>query len=252
MDPSKIASLFFKKMIRLCGMPKTIVSYRNIKFMSYLWKALSKLIGTKLQFFSACHPQTDDRDQPNLVKFTSRLVGSHITSWDQVLPTTELAYTSSVNRSTGRSSFDIVLLNEASIAYRLDFTSFSQEVDSVHKEMFEVHEKASWKIALSNENYKTRADLHIRDLEFKEGDTVMVQLMRERFLKEKYHKLHSQSVGPYKLPEMLGSNACVLKLPDDLKISSIFNVEDLSINHGHQEDESSEVRDLRLSPIPKV
>ncbi|GJP69736.1 hypothetical protein CLOP_g735, partial [Closterium sp. NIES-67] len=53
------AQLFIANVIRLHGLPTTIISDRNPKFTSNLWRHLWDQFGTKLQFFSAYHPQTD-------------------------------------------------------------------------------------------------------------------------------------------------------------------------------------------------
>jgi hypothetical protein len=51
--------LFFKEIIRLHGMPNTIIYDRDTKFLNHFWKTLWAKLGAKFLFSTTCHPQTD-------------------------------------------------------------------------------------------------------------------------------------------------------------------------------------------------
>ena len=55
-DASHVADLFFKEVVRLYGIPKSIVSDCYTKFLSYFWKNLWKKLESKLLFSAKCHP----------------------------------------------------------------------------------------------------------------------------------------------------------------------------------------------------
>ena len=110
-DGSRVAKIFFDGVVKLHGLPKTIVSNKDFKFTSYFWKTLWHMLCTKLKFFTAFHPQTDGQSEvvnKSLGNLLRTLVGEHIGSWDLKLSIVEFAYNSSVNRTIGKSPHEIV------------------------------------------------------------------------------------------------------------------------------------------------
>jgi len=55
-DASYVADLFFKEIVWIHGLPLSIVSDRDVKFIGHFWRTLWKKLGTNLSFSSAYHP----------------------------------------------------------------------------------------------------------------------------------------------------------------------------------------------------
>ncbi len=94
----KLVKLYINEIVRLHGVPVSIISDRNPRFTSRFWGRLQRALGTRLNFSTAFHPQTDG--QPGrVIKILEDMLWTCVIefegSWDKHLPLNEFAYNNS-------------------------------------------------------------------------------------------------------------------------------------------------------------
>jgi len=234
-DASHIAELFFREVVRLHGMPRTIVSDRDTKFVSHFWRVLWGKLGTKLLFSTTCHPQTDGQTEVvnrTLGTLLRALVGKNLNAWEDCLPFIEFAYNRAIHSSTGYSPFELVYgFNPLTV---LDLVSLptneflSLDGEKKAKLVKELHEKAKERIERRNKTYADSANKGRKDVQFQKGDWVWVHFRKERFPLQRKNKLQPRGDGPFQVVEKINNNAYKIDLPGEYNVSSTFNVSDLS------------------------
>jgi len=55
-DASPFVNLYFKEIVRLYVIPRSMVSDRDTKFLSHFWLTLWGKFGSHLKFSTTCHP----------------------------------------------------------------------------------------------------------------------------------------------------------------------------------------------------
>jgi len=63
MSVAMLAEIYIEQIVRLHGIPSSIVSDQEPRFTSKFWKSLQAALGTKLRLSSAYHPQADGQTE---------------------------------------------------------------------------------------------------------------------------------------------------------------------------------------------
>ena len=98
-----------KEIFRLHGLPKEIISDRDTKFTSNFWKGLFADLGTKMNFSTAYHPQTDgktERVNHVLEDMLHMYVMDKPSKWEDYLHLVEFAYNNGQQASLGMSPYE--------------------------------------------------------------------------------------------------------------------------------------------------
>ena len=105
-----ITWLILKEVMRLHGIPESIVSDRDTKFTSIFWKEIHRLMGSKLLMSTAFHPQMDGATEEanrSIAQILCTVVSNNQKDWLSKCPMVEFAINSSVNATTGYAPFEL-------------------------------------------------------------------------------------------------------------------------------------------------
>jgi len=235
MDAVRIAHLYFREIVHLHGVPRSTTSYQDTKFISSFWRSLWGKLGTKLNFSSAYHPQTDGQTKVvnrSLGNILRCLAGTKPKHWDLAIPQVEFANNRSKRRTTGMRPFEIVYGQNPSGVLDLApvprIGRLNPKADELADHLRGIHEQVKLSIQESNDKYKARVDRHRRHVLFDVGDFVWAVLTRDWFPVGEYNKLKERKIGPCEILQKINDNAYRLRLPSHLKTSNVFNVKHLS------------------------
>jgi hypothetical protein len=105
----KYAEIYLDQIVRLHGIPKTIISDRGAQFVAWFWEQLHDALGTKLIRSSAYHPQTDgqtERVNQILEDMLRACVLQYDKNWDKCLSLAEFLYNNSYQTSLKMAPFE--------------------------------------------------------------------------------------------------------------------------------------------------
>ncbi|GJQ90259.1 RNA-directed DNA polymerase [Tanacetum coccineum] len=218
------ARLFFQEVVRLHGVPKSITSDWDSKFLTHFLLTLWRRLGTSLNFSSTTHPQMDGQTE-----VVNRSLGNMIRCF-----------------STGFSRFEVVY--KTSLRHMVDLVDLpgkkNVQANRMVEEVQATHEVVRANITKANAKYKIAADKHRQKKLFQVGDEVMVFLRKEHFRVGTYSKLQPKKYGAYKILRNINDNDYVVDLLNTMSILKTFNV--LGIYEFHSVD-VNDGKHLRMS-----
>ncbi|KAL0561587.1 hypothetical protein IC582_002021 [Cucumis melo] len=228
---SKWAQLYMSEIVRLHGVPVSIVSDRDARFTSKFWKGLQTAMGTRLDFSTAFHPQTDGQTERLNQVLEDMLRACALEfpgSWDSHLHLMEFAYNNSYQATIGMAPFEALYGKccRSSVCWdevgeqRLMGPELVQSTN-------EAIQKIRSRMHTAQSRQKSYADVRRKDLDFEVGDKVFLKVapMRGVLRFERRGKLSPRFVGPFEILERIGPVAYRLALPPSLStVHDVFHV----------------------------
>lgn len=254
-----VAAKFVEFVVKLHGIPKTIVSDRDPVFVSAFWKDLWRLSGTKLCMTSAYHPQSDGQTEVVnrcIEQFLRCFVHNRPHQWCSMLPWAEFWYNTTFHSSIGMTPFKAMYGREPPLlaGYESGSTPI-QELDAQLVERDALLGDLKKHLEAAANRMKQVADAKRRDVTFAVGDWVFLRLQPYRqhsIFRRTSQKLSTRYYGPFQIEARVGPVAYRLKLPEGTKVHSVFHVSLLKQRVGTDTPTSGILPPLRTNGLLRL
>jgi transposase InsO family protein len=107
----KLARLYINNILKLHGVPKSLIFDRGTQFVSKFWRSLHKALKTKLDYSSAYHPQTDDQTErvnQVLEDMLRACALAYDKCWEDNLAFVEFSYNNGFHASLKTTPFEVL------------------------------------------------------------------------------------------------------------------------------------------------
>ena len=238
------AKNFVNSVVRLHGMPSTIISDRDVRLRAHFWRALQQRLGTDLRFTTAHTPNSNGK-----VERVNMRLGDVLRSvcqfsgkdWADNLDLCEFAINGTESKATGVSPFFANYARELKTPADLGRPTLQVPAAQEFADaMFATITHTRDALERAKRKYDVQVGKKRRPAErFAPGDRVMLAT-RHLNLKIESRKLTSKFVGPFEIlkapAKATNPNVVWLKTPRALRIHMPVNIKDIKRYRSRPED----------------
>eukprot|EP00882_Tetradesmus_deserticola_P001192 GHRQ01001290.1.p1 GENE.GHRQ01001290.1~~GHRQ01001290.1.p1 ORF type:complete len:1007 (-),score=112.72 GHRQ01001290.1:2410-5226(-) len=229
----QLADMFVAQVVAHHGVPRSIVTDRDVRFTSKFWKAFVAQMRVQHGMSTAFHPQSDgntERVNRVLEDMLRHYIDPTQTDWDSLLPMVQFSINNSFHESINSVPFELVYgkrpylpldlvvpRGEESVTNCDSATSLAERIQTAVA-------RAKLCLQAAQQRQKAYADTHRRELQLAVGAEVLLSTKNIKVKTAGTHKLLPKWIGPFKVLQVMNEVAYKLTLPPSLKIHPVFHV----------------------------
>ncbi|KAH0757160.1 hypothetical protein KY290_020653 [Solanum tuberosum] len=238
----RLACIYIREVVRLHGVPVSIISDRGPQFTSSFWRTFQDELGTRVDLSTAFHPQTDGQSERTIQVLEDMLracVMDFGGQWDQFLPLAEFAYNNSYHSSIQMAPFEALYGRRCrSPVGWFESTEPRPRGTDLLQEALDQVRVIQDRLRTAQSRHQSYADRRRRPLRFSVGDRVFLRVspMKGVMRFGRRGKLSPRYIGPFETLRTVGEVAYELALPP--AFSAIHPVFHVSMLRRYVPDES--------------
>ncbi|GBG59306.1 hypothetical protein CBR_g32319 [Chara braunii] len=234
-----VIKLFKENWVRYFGLPKSIVSDRDVRFTNELWKAAAAEQGTQLQMTSGNHLEANGQAE-QLNRAVQHLQRHYIkpnqVDWDEKFALIASLYNNAVHSATGVSPNSLLLTFKPRLP--LDFLLPENQPSAAPGTLEFAYRYEQLMQQAVEQMHKTQAAMiesenkHRRPSTFQVGERVWVKSSEQGQEHGISRKLMPQYFGPWEILDVVGNEpdgpSYVIRIPGHLRTYPVFHASKLA------------------------
>jgi transposase InsO family protein len=248
----ELAELIHTEVELKFGPPAGIVTDRDSRITSKFWAEICYHSLVKRRLSTAFHPQTDGQTE-----ILNRIVETYLRAftnleqidWAKLLPTAAFAYNNSLNHTLRMSPFRAMYGYDPEFYVDVADDVPEGEIPAAKDRIKKLHELRRTLrdqfIKAQQRQIKYYNQRHT-PIEFKRGSLVKLST---RNLKLKNKKLQPRFIGPFRVTEVIGTQAYRLSLPEQYsRLHDVFPVQLIERYHSRDDNDEMPIPELEEDP----